>query len=529
MLTRIGSGKSEYRYGSPTEAVVRIGDANERPLFPWRLEYNCPVHENWNIVHTGMLLPEAQQIYVCSDNCLRGVILTAAEMGTLNRISSVMPDENEIVNGRLEEVTIEGVSDVIEKLPARPRAVELFLVCMHHQTGADFRYIYDSLEKRFPDIAFVPCYMDPIMQKVSLTPEQKQRKSMMNLLPPLPVQNNVVSVLGDNLRLPESSDISRLLSAAGFTVRQIQDCASYDDYLSMGAAGLYITRSALSLYGMKAAAEKNARKWLYLPPAAGDDEIAERLASLVRVLKDCCRENLSANGSRACLSAPGEQTSGTVSGDRPAFERIFSLDGFLSAEREKTAQAFAAAREAVGERAVELDYLAFPRPLSMARRLLSEGFRVTRVYIDAVSPEEHEDFLRLQESHPDLILQSTNSTRVRAKKKLSRPDEPPVLALGPKAAFFADTPYFVNWIENGGNWGYDGLQKLCAAMTDAMEQTKNPEDIVQKKGLGWPSLVEERLSARSEKAVNCSGEKADPLKANEDAASVSARKKGGAS
>ena len=53
------------------------------------LEFNSPAHGNWNIVHTGMLLPEAIQIYVCADNCMRGVVLTAAEMNAADRFSFV--------------------------------------------------------------------------------------------------------------------------------------------------------------------------------------------------------------------------------------------------------------------------------------------------------------------------------------------------------------------------------------------------------------------------------------------------------
>ena len=36
------------------------------------LEFNSPAHGNWNIVHTGMLMPEARQIYsgIHTDLCL---------------------------------------------------------------------------------------------------------------------------------------------------------------------------------------------------------------------------------------------------------------------------------------------------------------------------------------------------------------------------------------------------------------------------------------------------------------------------
>ncbi|MFR8351646.1 MAG: hypothetical protein ACLVB1_02070 [Blautia obeum] len=38
-------------------------------------------------------MPEAIQIYVCADNCMRGVVLTAAEMNAAERFSFVIVEE----------------------------------------------------------------------------------------------------------------------------------------------------------------------------------------------------------------------------------------------------------------------------------------------------------------------------------------------------------------------------------------------------------------------------------------------------
>ena len=88
------------------------------------LEFNSPAHGNWNIVHTGMLLPEAIQIYVCADNCMRGVVLTAAEMNAADRFSFVIVEEEDLLNGNLEDVTIEGVTDVLKKRGDHPKAAD---------------------------------------------------------------------------------------------------------------------------------------------------------------------------------------------------------------------------------------------------------------------------------------------------------------------------------------------------------------------------------------------------------------------
>ncbi len=68
-------------------------DASFPKPFASKLEYNSPVHGNWNIVHTGMQVPETIQIYVCAENCMRGVVLTAAEMNAADRFSYVIVEE----------------------------------------------------------------------------------------------------------------------------------------------------------------------------------------------------------------------------------------------------------------------------------------------------------------------------------------------------------------------------------------------------------------------------------------------------
>ena len=157
MLQRVGETVD------PQDAVVKIKNASFPAPFASELVYNSPVHCNWNIVHTGMLVPEAIQIYVCADNCMRGVVLTAAEMNAADRFSFVIVEEQHVLNGNLEDITIEGVTDILNKRSDHPKAVLLFTVCLHHFVGSNLNYIYEELEHRFPDICFIRCYMDPIM------------------------------------------------------------------------------------------------------------------------------------------------------------------------------------------------------------------------------------------------------------------------------------------------------------------------------------------------------------------------------
>ena len=74
---------------------VKLGDAQRGDFFAGGLEYNPPARGVWNIVHTGMLIPECHEIFACAQGCLRGVILTAAEMNAIERMSWISVSEQD--------------------------------------------------------------------------------------------------------------------------------------------------------------------------------------------------------------------------------------------------------------------------------------------------------------------------------------------------------------------------------------------------------------------------------------------------
>ena len=71
---------------------------------------------------------------------MRGVVLTAAEMNAADRFSFVLVEEQNLLSGNLEDITIEGVTDVLNKRKNHPEAVLLFTVCLHHFVGSNLNY-----------------------------------------------------------------------------------------------------------------------------------------------------------------------------------------------------------------------------------------------------------------------------------------------------------------------------------------------------------------------------------------------------
>jgi len=416
--------------------------------FIQELEFNAPVHETWNIVHIGMLVPETIQVYVCGKNCMRGVVLTAAEMNALDRFSSVVLTDEDLVQGTIEDVTIQGIADVVRKAKKRPKGVLVFTVCAHHFLACDTKRIYRELEAMFPDITFFQCWMDPIMQKQGITPDQKLRRAMYQKLPELPPNNKVVSLLGTEFALDETSDLQIMLQQNGYELRQLPTCKTFADFQKLAEGTLLLATFPPGEMGAKQAAIRLNRPFQYIPSGFTYEEVDAQLQAVAEIL-----------GIPMPDTAPLQQ---------------------------KVEEALADLKALIGNTPIAIDYISHPRTLGLAKLLLTHGFRVDTIYIDAINAEEEDIFYWLQEHYPQLKLSAT----VHPYKRLrNRGREEKVLAVGPKAAWFEDTAHFVNMVSGAGLYGYNGMVHMIQLMKEAYLEEKDTEDLVPRKGLGCGSCV----------------------------------------
>lgn len=451
MLKRVGD--REF----PGKTEVFIKEASFPVPFQPGLEFNSPAHGNWNIVHTGMLVPEAQQIYVCADNCMRGVVLTAAEMNAADRFSFVIVEEKDLLGGNLEDVTIEGVTDVLKRLDKKPKAVLLFTVCLHHFLGSDLDRIYGELEKRFPEIFFMRCFMDPIMQKTGPTPDQKLRLAMYDAVQERKADPKCVTVLGSDFALDEGSDICRILKKNEILLREIPTCETWEDYQNLGEGSLILNCYPAGKFGAEKQAERLGRPFLYLPGSFDYGEIQEQEEKLLGML--------------------GQQNNRKTG-------KINGLD--IEKEIRECEEALSHAHQIIGDTPIAVDYLFHPRPLGLTKLLLTHGFQVQSVFLDSISSEEKEVFFWLKENYPELKLISTVRPEMRVR---TRQQSEKILAIGQKAAWFTGSRNFVNMVQGGGLWGFDGIRHTAQLMVEAFHEEKDPEDLIVRKGWGCESCI----------------------------------------
>ena len=444
---------------------VRIADADFPAPFRSGLEYSSPARGTWNIVHTGMLIPEAHEIFVCAAGCLRGVVLTAAEMGTQDRFSTVAVRENNLLDGDMEDLVIEGVTDIINKLPKRPPAVLVYTSCVHHFTGVDLDMIYATLRSRFPDIDFTDCYMNPIMRKSGMTPDQLMRSRLYMLLHEREKDPGAVAIIGNDLPTDGDSDLMLMLKGAGLKVHEITSCRNYAEYQEMAESSVYISYYPDAAPGGDMLADRLGGTHYALKFSFDYDEIDETFAGLARLLGIEPR-----NG-----------------------EEIAELRVECERELEET-------KRLIGDTPVSIDYTFCPRPLGLAKLLLDHGINVIRVYADGIPGGDRAAFDSLQKEHPDLMIYPTVHPGMRFASTANTAacetgaDEcdnaaGKILAIGQKAAAFENTNNFVNVVEGGGMNGYEAIIRTCRLIREAFSEEKPMRDLVQVKGLGCEVCV----------------------------------------
>ena len=422
---------------------IKIADAKFPSPFASGLEYATPARGTWNIVHTGMLIPQAHEIFVCAAGCLRGVVLTAAEMHAEERFSTVEIKEHNLLDGDLEDLLLDGVSDIIEKLPKRPPAVLVYTSCVHHFAGCDLEMVYRELRSRFPDIDFTDCYMNPIMRKSGLTPDQIMRSRLYMLLKEREKNEHAVAIIGNDLPTRESSELLEILKAAGLKIHEITSCNTYEEYQEMAEAGAYISYNPAAIAGGEMLSERLGGTHLYVPFSFDYEAIDEGFKKLGQ----------------------------TLNIDTPNFaDRRAACD---QAKRETY--------ELIGNTPITIDYTYCTRPLGLAKMLLDAGFSVEKVYVDTIIGEEKADFEYLQKHYPELLLYPTvhSGMRFMANRETGNG-----LSIGQKAAYFENNNHFVNVVEGGGMLGYDAVLHTLELMREAYLEEKDMRSLIQIKGMG---------------------------------------------
>ena len=408
------------------------------------LSYASPVRGVWNIVHIGTLVPQAHEVFVCPTSCLRGVVLTTAEMNAMDRLSTITVGEDNILEGDMEEALQRGCERIIRELPERPRAMLVFTSCIHHFLAVNYQRVYEILRKEYPDIDFIDCYMDPIMRRTKPAVPNLWRQ-IHRLLEPAQKDRKQVNLVGNCFVYDQDCDLTVMLEKAGIRVMDVNTCKDYDTFLSMAHSRVNFTFHNTAVSAAKDMRLRLGQEWIHMHPGY-----------------DYRRIDMDIRKAADFLGIP-----------HPPDDEIRSL-------RESTEEAVLAARDLLDGTPVSIDYTAVDCPLELALFLLDHGFNVESVFID-VFTETEEIFEALKKKAPSLKIYQSQGWNIR---QMERFHDGKIVAVGQKSAYFMNTDYFVNIVENDGMYGYRGIIRLMRDLEDAFRHKKPMRELVQIKGWG---------------------------------------------
>ncbi|MCR5814112.1 MAG: hypothetical protein K6G15_06440 [Desulfovibrio sp.] len=442
-----------------SQDLLPITQASFPEPFAQSLEFNAPVRGPWNIVHMALQIPEAHLLYICARGCLRGVIMTAAEMGAMARLSWIGLTEEELTCGLLDDRCFEAICHIVEKLSPRPPLILLYLSCVHKFVQMDYPALLARLNERFPGLRFLDCHMMPTMRKSGPTDEERTKSKMYEAIErPAKQEERAITLVGNDWPLCEQSQLFQMLHGAGYTLRELARCRSYADYQKLGTSRLLLTTHADALFAAQNLSTRLEREHIHLPASFSLTEIQSNLTTLSQILG---------------IPLPD-----------------------LSAQKAAALNELCALQNSLGKRPITIDYTLSMRPLSLARLLIEQNFCVTHVFLDAIAAPEEDDFRWLQQHAKDLLLVYTRAPAWRFAEQRAtclKPQGDEVLALGQKAAFFSGTNHFVNCVAGGGLYDYAAITTLVRLMREALEKPKDRRRVIQYKGLGLPSCLSGQL------------------------------------
>ncbi|MFA9463789.1 MAG: nitrogenase component 1 [Velocimicrobium sp.] len=430
------------------EEFVVLEDIKSRSPFPIGLQYNAPARGVWNIVNIAMMLPESLIIFVCPIGCMRGVTLTAAQMGAMDRFCAIFVNEQDVLSGNGEQLIIEGVSEVLDEMEKTPRAVSIFTSCIDQFLGTDHKLVFDTLNDKYKEVGFIECFMTPTMRKGALPPDPIMRKQMFHLLSPNPKRKKTVNFIGNHVPLPQENEFRELILEAGYKVLDLANCNTFDEYLEMQYSEFNIMIHPNGNLAMDDLTKRLAIKEIRIPLSYEEKEITENYVTLSRKLG---------------IKNTNEQ-----------MERLIM-------KREAASRAMEETQKLLQNTPIAIDYTMTMRPFGLAKLLVSHGFFVERIYAESCVKEEEEAFvwLKAHAKHMKWYYPMTPSMSV-----ISRNGEESFLALGQIAAYFTNTKHFVNVVESDGMYGFHGVIRLMDAMREAFYQEKDTKQIIEVKALG---------------------------------------------
>ncbi|GFH42131.1 hypothetical protein Hs30E_06820 [Lactococcus hodotermopsidis] len=349
-------------------------------------------------------------------------------------------DEADIISGGYEEALLENIGELLRLLPVRPKGVLIVVSCIDDLMGTDVDSLLDELREQQPDIAFSMGHMNPIQSDSKLPPAVNIQKTIYSFLTSQDMTEKTILLSGINVKIDEKSELYEVLGNAGFQLKHISDCKTYQAYQELAKSQLNLLLSPL---GKMAAIDMTQR--LKMPYFQFNFSF-----SIKEILEN--------------------------------YKRLFDTLGIAKVDFSKQEKSLShkikQAREIVGQREIVIDDTATFRPFGLARFLYENGFNVKAICLDQLRKIDQEDCDWISDNTEiQLYLHS------QFDAPLKRTEQAEMLAIGFEAGYYFTSNHLVEQQLDEGMFGFQGIEILLDKMIQASLNTSSLEIEIHRAGL----------------------------------------------
>lgn len=404
------------------------------------LLYTSPAHGGWGVVRIAALIPESYQLFIAPFACGRHGALGGAVNGIKDRISYLYIDESDIVSGNYEELIPEAVEELLEFLEKKPKVLLLFVSCLDDLLGTDHEALNRRLSQKYPDIKFRSCHMNPFKKDTKFPPPVTLQNNIYSLLEPVLNKVRAINLIGNNVPLDQECELFELLDKHGYEVKHMTDFKTFDGFLTMGASCLNLVLAPAAGYACRQMEERLGIVPFHFYQSYDLTEVEAFYRELEGKLK---------------------------------------IDIDFSVYKEKAKKAIQHARDTIGDYPISLDYQAVIKPLTLAKALLTYGFRVQMVMLDEVKTFEEAAYRFIKEKYPDVeIVNAMHPDMVKAYLKGKEP-----LCIGFDSGYLTDSKRVVDLMNDEGLLGFYGITRLMGMMEKAYLELSDVQEMIEEAGL----------------------------------------------
>ncbi len=401
------------------------------------LHYVSPAHGGWGLVRIAALIPESHQLFVAPFACGRHGALGGELNGIKDRISYLYIDESDIVSGGYEDLIPDAVGELLENLERKPKVIIIFVTCLDDLLGTDHVQLNKRLSKRYPEVRFMSCHMNPISENMKFPPGISMQNNLYSLLEPAERKTNAVNFIGNHSPVDGQCELFEIMERNGFDVHHITDFETFGDYQEMAKSRLNLVLSPVAKYASEQMKKRLGIESLLAYNTYDLKEIREFYQRLEERLQ--------------------------VEIDIAEFEK-------------RAKDKIQIAREIIGDYPIALDYQAVKKPFTLAKALLEYGFQVKFIMTDNVKEIEKSAYEFIQENYQDITIVNAVHPGLVKNKYRNNKD---YLCIGIDCGYATGSSKVINLMLDEFLFGYYGVEQLMEKMIQAYQQGRDVKEMIE--------------------------------------------------